>query len=337
MNPKQFLLFVGLILLIGLSACQTALAPDDPPPPTAAQSTAPPTASQPTPTPTAETLTVEPTPSLIPTAEPTAVPKTPTPAPTVTLAPTAAPSFRTDASYRVAFVEDDDTLNVRSGAGVDNPVTAELSPDAANIRVTGAGRRVGGSLWLPIAVGNTAGWVNSFYLTEMVNDETFCNAADVLALLTDFRAAVADKDGALLAQLVHPEHGLTIHRYWWNPAVRFTADETADIFTSSASHYWGREDGTGFDMNGSFMEQVYPRLERNLLPARLLGCNEILHGATAGHVWLPEGYENVNFYSIYRSHSEDEFELDWGAWVVGVERWQGRYYISYLVHYEWEI
>jgi hypothetical protein len=336
MNPKQFLLSVSLILLISLSACQAPLAPDDPPLPTA-QPTAPPIATESQPTPTAETATVEPTPSLIPTAEPTAVPKTPTPAPTVAPTATAAPSFQTNASYRVAFVEDDDTLNVRSGPGVSNPVTSELAPNAVNIRVTGAGQRVGDSLWLPITADNAAGWVNSFYLTEMVNDETFCNGTEALTLIADFRAAVADKDGDLLAQLVHPEHGLTIHRHWWNPAVRFTAVETADIFTSSVSHYWGREDGTGFDMNGTFMEYAYPRMERNLLPARVLGCNEILHGATAGYVWLPEGYENVNFYSVYRPHPEDEFEMDWGSWVVGIEQWQGRYYISYLVHYEWEI
>jgi hypothetical protein len=314
MNRKLFLLLMPFILLIG---CQTAVAPEaTAPPPTGIA--APEMAATP--------------------PEPTAVVETPTgepPAPTPTPSPTATPE--PEASYRVIFVEADDTLNVRAAPGADNPVVAELAPDATDIRITGPGEQVDDWLWLPVEVGSATGWVNGRYLTEMVSEADFCDNPDVLNLLDDFRAAVAAQDGPALAELIHPEHGLTIHRYWWNPAVWFTATDTADLFTSAADHYWGQADGTGFDMNGSFMEYIYPRMERNLLPATELGCNEILHGATAGHVWLPEGYENVNFYAIHRPYAEDQFELDWGTWVVGIERWQGGYYISYLVHYEWEI
>jgi hypothetical protein len=320
MNRKLSLLLIPLLLLIG---CQTAVAPEAtaPPPPTAA--------------PTEITAAPETAPTLTP--EPTAAVETPAPSPTPLPTNTPEPSFSADANYRVIFVEADDRLNVRVGPGVENPVVGELAPDARDIRVTGEGERVSESLWLPIEVGGVSGWVNGFFLTEMVSEADFCNSANVLGLLTDFRAAVEAKDGEALAELIHPEHGLTIHRYWWNPAVRFEQSAVADLFTSDEDYYWGRADGTGFDMNGSFMEYIYPRMERNLLPATELGCNEILHGATAGHVWLPEGYENVNFYAIYRPYAEDQFELDWGTWVVGIERWQGGYYISYLVHYEWEI
>jgi hypothetical protein len=324
MNRKLLLLLIPLILLIG---CRRALAPQEaPPPPPTVAPTQPPT-PQPGPT-----VTILPTPEL-----PAIIDDIPTPYPAPLPTNTPEPSFSADVRYQVIFVEADDALNVRAGPGADNPIAAELAPDATGIRVTGPGERVGDWLWLPIQSGAISGWVNSLYLTEMVSDDEFCNDADVLTLLTDLRAAVLHKNGSALTELVHPEHGLTVHRYWWSPAVRFTAVETADLFASDASYYWGQEDGTGFDMNGSFMEYIYPRIERNLLPARVLGCNDIMHGATAGHVWLPEGYENVNFYSLYRPYAEDQFELDWGTWVVGIERWQGRYYISYLVHYEWEI
>jgi hypothetical protein len=52
-------------------------------------------------------------------------------------------------------------------------------------------------------------------------------------------------------------------------------------------------------------------------------------------VRLPDGYEQVNYYAYYRPAGDIEF--DWGTWVVGVEQWQGQWYVSYLVHFDWEI
>jgi hypothetical protein len=39
---------------------------------------------------------------------------------------------------------------------------------------------------------------------------------------------------------------------------------------------------------------------------------------------------------MYRPGPAGE-ELDWGTWVVGIERWQEEYFVSFLVHYQWEI
>jgi hypothetical protein len=78
-------------------------------------------------------------------------------------------------------------------------------------------------------------------------------------------------------------------------------------------------------------------LERDLLPATETGCNEILHGGTAGLVQLPDSFAGINYYSFYRPAGPDEVEMDWGTWVAGVERWQGSYQIAFLVHFAWEI
>ena len=51
---------------------------------------------------------------------------------------------------------------------------------------------------------------------------------------------------------------------------------------------------------------------------------------------LPDGYEPINFYSSFWPGTEG-YSMDWGFWVVGVERWQDEYFISYLVHFAWEI
>lgn len=240
-------------------------------------------------------------------------------------------------TYQVIFVVENDVLNVRTGPGAANPVAGELAADADDIIVTGPGEQVAGSLWVPVVAGTLSGWANSQFLTESIDGDVFCSSPAVEELVEAFRRAVADRDGESLARLVHPEHGLRIRRHWWNPEVTLSRIEAADLFDGSQSYYWGVADGTGDEMRGSFERYILPLLERNLLPATEMACNRILHGSTAGLVQLPEGYEAANYYSVYRPAGEDMIEFDWGSWIIGIERWQGVYYLSFLVHFEWEI
>ena len=90
-------------------------------------------------------------------------------------------------------------------------------------------------------------------------------------------------------------------------------DEVASLFESEESYSWGIADGSGDPIEGTFSE------------------------VTAGLVQLPTSYEGTNYYSFFRPAGPDEFELDWGTWVMGVEFWLGQPYLSYMVHYEWEI
>jgi hypothetical protein len=325
------LLFTTLFLLLAAACRPVALEPTLPAavpesvPPATATATAEP-ALQAAPSPTAPPTPIPATPI------PTAVPVEPLASPSPTMPPGQA-----SATYQVIFVAADDVLNVRTGPGVANPVAGALAPDAADIVVTGPGEQVAGSLWVPVTAGPVSGWVNRQFLTESVEADAFCSDPAALALLETFQTAVANRDGEALARLVHPERGLRIHRHWWNPEVRLTPAEVSAVFTGNQSYYWGVADGTGDEMRGPFSRYILPLLDRNLLPATETGCNEILHGSTAGLVQLPEGYEAANFVSLYRPAEEGVIEFDWGAWVVGVERREGDYYLTFLVHFEWEI
>jgi SH3-like domain-containing protein len=64
--------------------------------------------------------------------------------------------------YRVARVEDDDSLNVREGPSENHDTIAELAPDQRNVAITGPCRND----WCPIRQGRTVGWVNRYYLAE---------------------------------------------------------------------------------------------------------------------------------------------------------------------------
>ena len=242
-----------------------------------------------------------------------------------------------EVQYQVAFVTADDTLNVRSGPGVANGVVGELAPFASGVRITGPGQMVAGSTWVPITVGGLTGWVNGRFLTETMSESAFCQDAAVTKLLADLETAVINQDGNLLAQLVHLERGLRIHHAWWNPEVRISQADARQIFTSAAAYDWGIEDGTGFPIVGSFKTEIVPLLQEDLILATESGCDEIVHGGTAGFVRLPDGYDAVHYYSLHRPGTDEFAGMNWGTWVVGIEKWQGTYYVSFLVHFQWEI
>ncbi|MCP4427429.1 MAG: hypothetical protein GY803_23315 [Chloroflexi bacterium] len=268
-----------------------------------------------------------------PTIPPSEMSGQPTPQPTEQPAalPPATPQ------YQVAFVEADDTLNVRSGPGVNNGVVAELAPNAGGALITGPGQLVSGSTWVPIAADGVTGWVNGRYLTQTVSDAAFCQDDAVMALVETLKTAVANQDGALLAQHIHPERGLRIRHAWWNPEIKINQAEARHIFASSTNYDWGVQDGSGNPIVGSFAQEILPMLQEDLAPATEVGCNEILHGGTAGYVRLPEGYEQVRVMALHHPGTEEFAGMDWGTWAVGIEQWQGKYYLSFLVHFAWEI
>jgi hypothetical protein len=297
--------------------------------------------------------TVAPTLPATPGASPTGVPAetaaaTPTVVPTIaatvttaatgtTAAPVATDEPDETGAYRVVFVTADDVLNVREGPGVESPVVGELAADAAGVAVEEQRQAiVQESTWVVVEQGNVEGWVNSRFLTEEVATADFCDNAEVLALLEDLGTAIASEDGLLLGTLIHPERGLRIRHDWWNPEIFIPGESAADLFTSSESYEWGTQDGSGFDIRGTFGEVILPTLAGDYLAATELGCDEIRSGATAGLVQVPEEYEPLHFYSVYRP-ATDESGFDWGTWVVGIDRWQGEYYIAYLVHFDYEI
>lgn len=253
------------------------------------------------------------------------------------LIPTYSFAQENTTRYQVAFVLDNDVLNVRSGAGVSNGIVWELPPDAGDIFITGSGQIVDGSLWVPIRQYNQIGWVNSRYLTETLSPKVFCRDARAIALLLNLKTAVERHDGALLASLVNQERGLLLRLNRWNTEVQLTSEEVFSLFTDPTVRNWGSGQGSGLPIDGTAQNILLPLLDGDLLPDDLLSCNQALGGGTTGLLSLPDGYEGINFYSIYRTAPNDENTFDWGAWAVGIEYWNGIPYISFLVHYEWEI
>lgn len=164
-----------------------------------------------------------------------------------------------------------------------------------------------------------------------------CASPEVAALVARLQEALAGEDKAALAELIHPEKGLTVRMAWWNPPVTFSGPAVENLLADETSHDWGAEDGSGFAITGSFAEVALPALQEDLLEATEIGCGEILAGATAGLVQLPPEDEGLSYVSLYRPAPEGEIEFDWGTWVAGYEEWQGEVYLTTLIHYAYEI
>ncbi len=79
-----------------------------------------------------------------------------------TFATTHASSTLILASFRVARVEADDMLNVRSGPAESYPTVGELLPEDRGVKIVGPCR----ADWCPIRHGKMTGWVNRHFLTE---------------------------------------------------------------------------------------------------------------------------------------------------------------------------
>lgn len=277
---------------------------------------------------------------LPPLATPSTAPQQPTqPAPSLATpvlaqSPTPPPVAATSALYRVAFVEKDDVLNVRSGPGVGNAIVGTLPPGTTDIQVTGPSQQVDQALWVPIKQADLTGWVSRSYLTEQVDPQTFCQSADAQALVERLRAAIRTRDGQALATLIHPQRGLLLRHSWSNPEVHLSAQEAAAFFTDPTARDWGHADGSGLPIRGPANLIILPMLDKDLGPQT--ACNQVIGGATTGLLILPPGYEALNHISIVRPAPADN-TMDWGSWVAGVEYWEGRPYLSFLIHYAWEI
>lgn len=329
----------GIVVIIGLllAACRPSSRPDLFIPTLAPAATVDVTVAGATVPATlpAATMTLPPPPTAAPA---TIVPPTATALPVLPSAtPTPQIVEEVSTAYQVAFVAVNDVLNVRTGPGPDYPVAGELAPNADDIALLDEGQTLlTGAVWVPIEADSLSGWVNSRFLTESVSSEEFCADDDASRLISNLQAAIAGRDSQLLTELVHPQRGLRLRLNWWNEEILLSGDEVAQLFDQTATYDWGTEDGSGFPVSGSFSAVLLPLLEKDFVGAPRLACDEILHGPTAGLVILPDGYEQLHYFSAYRPAPESQ-EFDWGTWVIGVDRWQGQYYLSYLIHYDYEI
>jgi hypothetical protein len=266
------------------------------------------------------------------TSTPTSTPPaglTPTPTltatgtvtPTVTATPTAPRTLI--GPYAVIMVALNDVLNVRSGPGTSYGIVSNFAPTAREVWLTGT--KSGG--WVEVQIPGGTGWVNSYYLTELVSPAAFCADTRVNTLLSGLGAAIRSSNGAALAALVNPKHGLEISLNIRNPSVSFNHSSVSSLFTNPNAYDWGSMEGSGLESIGTFLEVMQPKLFEVFNSSYLVGCNDDTFPAGVGQAWNDT---RINFYSLKTPEL-----LAWRSFRAGIEYIDGQPYLYRLINAQW--
>jgi hypothetical protein len=163
----------------------------------------------------------------------------------------------------------------------------------------------------------------------------FCSDPAVSTLLASFKTAMLASDGASLASLVSPSHGVDVRFFRYVDPVNYDQDHAEFVFETTYVINWGPQPGSGEDLKGSFQDVIVPSLQDVLGAASTTYvCNQIQTGGASYLVEWP--YPNFNFYSIFFPGTDEYGGLDWETWLTGIEYEAGRPYLSALIHTEWE-
>lgn len=243
--------------------------------------------------------------------------------------------YHPERTFAVVMVEEGDVLNVREGAGTMHPIVGTLAPESVELTATGAEEMVGTQRWVEVLLPiEGQGWVNSYYLTELVTPAKFCEDAQVSDLLGELETAIRERDGERLFATVSPKHGLTVQLLANGARHRFDDEEARALFNDAQSFEWGTHPYTGETLSGSFGELVTPDLESVLAaPNSTVQCNDLVLGGHAYDVRLPTELANFNFYTLHFPGSAEYAGMDWSSWLVGVEYSEGVPYVVSLLHF----
>lgn len=262
---------------------------------------------------------------------------TPTITMTATTGPTATPTvtYEPTGSYSVVNISKfEAALNVRTAAGINNPLSGTFPYTTTEIARLGPPEIVGSAEWWQVVkTGGVTGWVNASYLTEYVPSATFCSDSKVKTLLTDLGTAIKETNGAALTALVSPKHGLDFRLVSNNTPVNYPASDAATVFTSNAVQNWGAALGSdAVKVNGTFADVMQPKLLEVFKSSYELSCNTAGKIVSPANISWPSAYSTVNFYTLYKPAADEKDK--WRAFMVGIEYIEGKPYVFALVNFE---
>jgi hypothetical protein len=240
--------------------------------------------------------------------------------------------------YAVIGLGANDELAIRSGAGVNYPLVASMAFDTNNVTRTGASATVGSDTWWEVRKPATdvTGWANALYLTEYVPPTNFCADARVTTLLTNLGNTLKNSNGAALAALVSPRHGVNIRlaSFYAPNTINFSKTSVAGIFTDTTLYNWGSAPCSDQIPGSTFKDEVQPKmLEVYNSPGLQTSCNDLSKVGTVAQPW-PKEYTNINFYSLYKPGTPG-IEDDWRTLLVGTEFVDSQPYVFALYNYQW--
>lgn len=167
---------------------------------------------------------------------------------------------RYDEDWLVTGVDQDDTLNVRRGPGVDEPIVHELAPDADDVVLFDAVEWVEGARWGAVAVPGGAGWVNLAFLRPPGTNPpavqgTVNPRAETAA--DDIQASLGIPDYQRLASFVD-ERGVVVSHdaFVADDDPVLTAEQILGAGSDDTVILWGTTDGEGAPIEMTIGERL---------------------------------------------------------------------------------
>ena len=239
---------------------------------------------------------------------------------------------------RVVLVEDDDTLNVRTAPGVDNPVFGRLAPGTV-IRTTGNTGRVGNARWVEVATPDGLGWASQRFLAAVVDANGFAadgRIGDVLEEMTEIMVGRGDLTPVMSWRGLYVSHH--------DSPVRF--GDLQNILTDQTTYRWP---SNAFDVNDpAFAAEAISRTFADEIAGRFvsaIGDQDFVltYGepieAGGGRIAadaIPFELVGFNYVGVYDPGDDPDFGgLDWTIWYVSFDYEDGRPVVVGLTLDEW--
>jgi hypothetical protein len=155
----------------------------------------------------------------------------------------------------------------------------------------------------------------------------FCDDPRGRELINSFGAAIASKDGSLLASLVSPVSGMDVRFYRDGNVVNYDMEHAEFVFETTFQADWGLSFGSGEPTLGSFQEIILPSLQQVFISSAVLVCNQI----EAARLSAFGPYSDMNYYSDISAPMNTA--ADWET-LVGMDNVAVNHLA--LVHFVWE-
>jgi hypothetical protein len=159
-----------------------------------------------------------------------------------------------------------------------------------------------------------------------------CTDPQVPAMIDSLKKAMLNSDGALLSSLVSP-NGMEVRWVRDGNPIQYTSEQAQFLYETTFEANWGAEPGSGQEKKGAFHDVIVPDMLKVFNQPYTLHCNEIRHGGASYDIRWPY---SKDYYSIYDAGTQQNGNLDWRTWVVGVEYVNGKPFIYALIQFFWE-